>query len=142
MYLSTATRSVAKHEVPFFGRQGDRAVARHSRDRPPHAIFHGEVRVRLYVERVERRLSAVLVADLVGYTEHMHGAETTTYQQVKSDLSTIFEPRIAAHRGRIVKTMGDGILAEFASVIDCIECAMDIQPTLAGRGGADSSDFA
>jgi adenylate cyclase len=94
------------------------------------------------VERVERRLSAVLVADLVGYTEHMHGAETTTYQQVKSDLSTIFEPRIAAHRGRIVKTMGDGILAEFASVIDCVECAMDMQPTLAGRGGIEASSFA
>jgi adenylate cyclase len=92
---------------------------------------------------VARRLSAILVADLVGYTEHMRGNETGTHQQVTSDLSTIFSPRIAAHDGRVVKTTGDGLLAEFASVVDCIECAVEIQHTLAEReqGTGDGAAF-
>ena len=80
-----------------------------------------------------RRLSAILVADLVGYTEHMRADETATHRQVKADLNALFLPKISAHHGRIVKTMGDGILAEFPSVVDCVECAIEIQPALMAR---------
>jgi adenylate cyclase len=80
-----------------------------------------------------RRLAAVLVADAVGYSGRMQVAETATYRQYKDDLETVFLPRIAEHRGRVVKTTGDGVLAEFASIVDCLKGAMEIQLTLAGR---------
>jgi adenylate cyclase len=85
---------------------------------------------------VARRLSALLVADLVGYTERMGADEMATYRHVKEDLAGLFAPKIQAHRGRVVKTTGDGVLAEFASVVDCAECAMDIQTAIAA-GQAD-----
>ena len=82
---------------------------------------------------VARRLSAILVADLVGYTAQMRVDEKATYRQVKADLTTVFMPCIKAHRGRVVKTMGDGLLAEFASIVDCVECAMELQPEIGRR---------
>ncbi len=80
-----------------------------------------------------RRLSAILVADLVGYTEHMRADEKATLRQVKADLQSRFAPKIKVHHGRIVKTMGDGILAEFGSAVDCVECAIALQPVLATK---------
>lgn len=77
-----------------------------------------------------RRLAAVFVADAVGYSDLMRTAEEQTLQQYKNDLGAVFVPQIAEHRGRIVKTTGDGLLAEFASVVDCLQSAMAIQQLL------------
>ena len=80
-----------------------------------------------------RRLAAVLVADAVGYSGRMRVAESATYHQYKDDLETVFVPQISEHRGRVVKTTGDGLLAEFSSIVDCVKGAMEIQRTLAER---------
>jgi adenylate cyclase len=85
---------------------------------------------------VARRLSAILVADLVGYTEQMRTHEASTHARVKADLAGLFTPKIEAYRGRVVKLMGDGLLAEFASVVDCIECAREVQPAIAAGQSA------
>ena len=79
-----------------------------------------------------RRLAAVLVADAVGYSGLMRVAETSNYNQYKTDIKVLFVPTIRKHRGQIVKTTGDGLLAEFASIVDCVQCAIDLQ-----RGGSE-----
>src|SRR5262245_14108515 len=79
------------------------------------------------VRGVARRLAAILIADLVDYTAQMRVDEGATYKRVKAHLTDLFIPCIKAHRGRIVKTMGDGLLAEFASAVDCVECAKELQ---------------
>jgi TolB-like protein/class 3 adenylate cyclase/tetratricopeptide (TPR) repeat protein len=76
---------------------------------------------------MERRLAAVLIADVVGYGRLSHADEEGTRVHFQADLKHIFEPRIAEHHGRLVKTMGDGILAEFGSVVHALRCAVDIQ---------------
>jgi adenylate cyclase len=76
---------------------------------------------------MERRLAAVLIADVVGYGRLSHVDEEGTRARFQADLKDIFEPRIAEHHGRLVKTMGDGILVEFASVVHALRCAVDIQ---------------
>jgi TolB-like protein/class 3 adenylate cyclase len=82
---------------------------------------------------VARRLSAILVADAVDYTAHMQRDENSTYRRVRSDLDNIFTPLIEAHGGRVVKTMGDGVLAEFPSAVDCVTCALEAQSALDER---------
>jgi class 3 adenylate cyclase len=82
---------------------------------------------------VTRRLSAILVADLAGYTEHMRENEASAHKLVRSDFKTILLPKIRSGHGRVVKTMGDGLLAEFASVVDCVECAIAIQEAVAAK---------
>jgi adenylate cyclase len=74
-----------------------------------------------------RRLAAVLVADAVGYSGLMEVAETETHKQYKIDLTMLFMPTVREYRGRIVRTTGDGLLAEFASIVDCVQCAIDLQ---------------
>lgn len=76
---------------------------------------------------VERRLAAVLAADVVGFSRLMEGDETGTLAAVKTNLQNVIEPNIAQRNGRIVKLMGDGVLAEFASVVDAVDCAVAIQ---------------
>jgi adenylate cyclase len=78
-------------------------------------------------ERVERRLAAVLAADIAGYSRLMGRDEEHTLAQLKSFRKTLVDPGIAAHRGRIVKTTGDGMLVEFASAVDAARCAVEIQ---------------
>ena len=78
-------------------------------------------------ERVERRLAAVLAADVAGYSRLMGRDEERTLAQLKMLRKTLVDPTIAAHRGRIVKTTGDGMLVEFASAVDAARCAMEIQ---------------
>ncbi|MEM8791334.1 MAG: adenylate/guanylate cyclase domain-containing protein [Pseudomonadota bacterium] len=80
---------------------------------------------------MERRLAAIFFADLVGYSSRMEQDETGTYALVKSVLSAVFEPQIAHHRGRIVKLMGDCVMAEFPSVLDAVHCALKVQSELA-----------
>jgi len=84
-------------------------------------------------ERRERRLAAILAADVVGYSRLMGADEEGTLRALQGHRRAVLDPQIAGHRGRIVKTTGDGLLAEFASVIDAVECAAVVQHAMAGR---------
>ena len=86
--------------------------------------------------RVERRLAAILAADVVGYARLMEADEEATLAALKTHQSELVAPKIAEHRGRIVKTTGDGALVEFASAVDAVECAVAIQKTVAERQAA------
>lgn len=86
-------------------------------------------------DRVERRLAAVLAADVVGYSRLMGADEVGTLEALKAYRREIFDPAIAEHRGRIVKTTGDGMLVEFASAVDAVTCAMAVQGWMAERNG-------
>jgi adenylate cyclase len=87
-------------------------------------------------ERVERRLAAVLAADVAGYSRLMGRDEEGTLASLKSARKTLVDPAIAAHRGRIVKTTGDGVLVEFASAVDAARCAMEVQRGMAAQNAA------
>jgi len=82
-------------------------------------------------ERVQRRLAAVLAADVVGYSRLMGASEEGTLARLKAIRKTIVDPAIAEHRGRIVKTTGDGVLVEFASAVDAVRCAVEVQHRMA-----------
>jgi adenylate cyclase len=82
-------------------------------------------------KRVERRLAAVLAADVAGYSRLMGRDEERTLANLKLFRKTLVDPAIAAHRGRIVKTTGDGLLVEFPSVVEAAECAAEIQRGMA-----------
>ena len=84
-------------------------------------------------ESVLRRLAAILAADVVGYSRLMGSDEAGTRSRFNSHLSEFIEPMIAQHRGRLVKEMGDGLLVEFASVIDAVRCAAKIQDGMRER---------
>jgi len=81
--------------------------------------------------RVERRLAAILAADVAGYSRLIEADEEGTLGRLKSLRAEVIDPRIAVHRGRIVKTTGDGLLVEFASVIDALRCAAEMQAVVA-----------
>ena len=93
----------------------------------------------LATERVERRLAAILAADVAGYSRLMGADEEGTHESLKTFLRQLIEPKIEEHRGRIVKNTGDGILAEFPSVVDAVRCAAEIQPAMIDRN-ADIPD--
>jgi TolB-like protein/class 3 adenylate cyclase len=78
-------------------------------------------------ERVERRLAAVLAADVAGYSRLMGTDEEGTLARLKAVRMALIDPTIARHRGRIVKTTGDGMLVEFASAVDAVRCAVEVQ---------------
>jgi adenylate cyclase len=82
---------------------------------------------------VERRLSAILVSDIVGYSRLMEIDERGTIQAQKTHRDELFDPEIEAHGGRIFKTTGDGLLAEFPSVVEAVECAVAIQRAMVER---------
>jgi adenylate cyclase len=82
-------------------------------------------------ERVERRLAAVMAGDVAGYSRLMGRDEEHTLAQLKAFRKTVVDPRIATHRGRIVKTTGDGMLVEFASAVDAARCGVEIQREMA-----------
>ena len=84
-------------------------------------------------ERAERRLTAILAADVVGYSRLMGANEEGTLGALKAIRRELGDPKIAEHRGRIVKTTGDGLLVEFASVVDAVRCAADGQWEMAER---------
>src|SRR3981189_2577272 len=76
---------------------------------------------------MERRVAAVLAADVAGYSLLMGRDEEGTHSQLKVFRKTLIDPTIATHRGRIVKTTGDGMLVEFASAVDAARCAVEVQ---------------
>jgi adenylate cyclase len=82
-------------------------------------------------DRVQRRLAAVLAADVAGYSRLMGADEEGTLARLKGHRRDLTDPKINEYRGRIVKTTGDGFLAEFASVTDALHCALEIQRGMA-----------
>ena len=80
-----------------------------------------------------RRLTAILAADVAGYSRLMGADEEGTHERLRGHLRDLIEPKIAEHRGRIVKNTGDGFLAEFASVVDAVRCAVGVQQGMAER---------
>jgi adenylate cyclase len=84
-------------------------------------------------ERVERRLTAILAADVVGFSRLMGADEEGTLAQLKTLRKTLVDLKIVEHRGRIVKTSGDGMLVEFASAVDAARCAIEVQNGMAGQ---------
>jgi len=90
--------------------------------------------------RVERRLAAILAADVAGYSRLMGADEEGTLAALKACRRKLIDPKIAEHRGRIVKTTGDGALVEFASAVDAVRCAMEIQRAMAERNSAVPED--
>src|SRR5580704_7112244 len=85
---------------------------------------------------VERRLAAILAADVAGYSRLMGADEEGTHERLKAHLGQLVEPKITEHRGRIVKNTGDGLLAEFASVVDAGRGAVDMQRGMAERNAS------
>jgi adenylate cyclase len=88
----------------------------------------------------ERRLAAVLAADVVGYSRLMGADEGDTLRQLKAHRRALVDPKIVQHRGRIVKTTGDGILVEFASAVDAVRCAVDVQRGMTERNVSAPED--
>ncbi|MGB8069354.1 MAG: adenylate/guanylate cyclase domain-containing protein, partial [Pseudolabrys sp.] len=84
-------------------------------------------------DRVDRRLAAIFAADIAGYSRLMGVDEEGTLRQLKAHRKELVNPKITEHRGRIVKTTGDGMLVEFVSVVDAVRCAVDIQRGMAER---------
>ena len=82
---------------------------------------------------VQRRLAAILAADVVAYSRLMQADEVGTLEALKAHRRELIDPVIASHRGRIVKTTGDGALVEFASVVDAVGCAVAIQRGMISR---------
>jgi len=91
-------------------------------------------------ERVQRRLAAILAADVAGYSRLMSENEEGTLATLTAHLTQLIEPCIAEHRGRVVKTTGDGLLAEFASAVDAVRCSVEFQNGMCARNAAVDAD--
>jgi TolB-like protein len=91
-------------------------------------------------DRVERRLAAILATDMVGYSRLMEMDEEGTIARQKTHRKELIDPKIAEHRGRVVKTTGDGLLVEFASAVDAVRCAADVQRAIAEREAGQSEN--
>jgi adenylate cyclase len=91
-------------------------------------------------KRVERRLAAIMAADVVGYSRLMGGDEVGTLRALQALRRELIDPKIAAHRGRIVKTTGDGLLVEFASAVEAVACAISVQRGIAVRNEGVAED--
>jgi adenylate cyclase len=87
-----------------------------------------------------RRLTAILAADVAGYSRLMGADEEGTHERLKAHLRDLVEPKIKEHRGRTVKNTGDGLLAEFASVVDAVRCAAEVQRAMADRNAETPED--
>src|SRR5207247_8375686 len=98
------------------------------------------VNARMETQRIERRLSAVLAADVVGYSRLVGLDEEGTLARLRSIRLELIDPAIGEHRGRIIKTTGDGILIEFPSVVDAVRCALAVQRSMAERNAEIAAD--
>src|SRR5262245_25616734 len=85
---------------------------------------------------MERKLAAILAADVVGYSALMEADEAGTFDRLRAGRKELFEPEINKHQGRVFKLMGDGLLAEFGSVVDAVECAVTLQRGMAERNAS------
>ena len=91
-------------------------------------------------ERVQRRLAAVVAADVVGYSRLIEQDEATTLAALKDRRRRVLNPLLASHHGRIVKLMGDGFLAEFGSAVNALECALALQKGMAAANENAAAD--
>src|SRR5262245_42230505 len=87
-------------------------------------------------ERAQRRLAAILAADVVGYSRLMRQDEAGTLKALKAIRVEVIDPKIAEHQGRVFKSTGDGVLAEFPSVVNAVACAAEIQSALLTQNAA------
>jgi class 3 adenylate cyclase len=83
-----------------------------------------------------RRLTAILAADVAGYSRQMGADEEGTHERLRAHLRELVNPKVAEHRGRVVKNTGDGLLAEFGSVVDAVRCAVEVQRGMVERNEA------
>jgi adenylate cyclase len=90
--------------------------------------------------RVERRLAAILAVDVAGYSRLMGADEEGTLAALRAVRRELADPKIAEHRGRIVKTTGDGLLVEFASVVDAVRCSVEVQREMIARNAATPAE--
>src|SRR5437773_5912878 len=91
-------------------------------------------------ERVDRRLAAILAADIAGYSRLMGADEEGTLARLKALRRELVDPAVEEHHGRIVKTTGDGMLVEFGSVVDAMRCATQVQAAMAERNAGAPED--
>jgi adenylate cyclase len=91
-------------------------------------------------QKVQRRLAAILAADVVGFTALMSQDEEGTLARIRSLCREIFEPKLRDHQGRVVKTTGDGILVEFSSPVEAVRCAVEVQEAIAARASQEASE--
>jgi adenylate cyclase len=89
---------------------------------------------------MERRLAAIMAADVVGYSRLMETDEAGTLDTLKARRRAVLEPLVAKHRARIFKTTGDGVLVEFASAVNAVQCAVDLQQGMAAANAKESED--
>jgi len=87
-----------------------------------------------------RRLAAILAADVAGYSRLIGADEEGTLERLKQVRGELLDPKIAEHKGRIVKTTGDGLLVEFASVVDALRCAVEVQRAMTARNAEVQQD--
>jgi len=95
--------------------------------------------VTLDVVETERRLAVILAADAANYGSLMQQDEEGTYRELHAILHRVFKPTIARHRGRIAKTAGDGLIAEFANLVEAVRCAVEVQQAISQASGAEGS---
>ena len=89
-------------------------------------------------EKVERRLAAILAMDVVGFSTMMAANETDTLAHLQTLRGELIDPTLAVHRGRVVKLMGDGALVEFASIVDAVQCAVEVQRLIDERNQVEA----
>src|SRR5215831_16623977 len=90
--------------------------------------------------RVHRRLAAILAADVVGYSRMMEGDEVGTLAALKARRRGVLEPLVTKHEGRVFKVTGDGVLIEFASTVNAVQCAVDLQQGMAAANAGEPDD--
>jgi adenylate cyclase len=102
-------------------------------------MYQAQWRTEEFVEReqVNRRMAAILAADVAGYSRLMGADEEGTLARLKAHRRELLDPKVAEHHGRIVKTTGDGVLVEFGSVVDAVRCAIDLQRGMAERNAGE-----
>jgi TolB-like protein/class 3 adenylate cyclase len=136
------SRKAALPGEPDVARQVSPPVQRDGHERPPVIDFLGPSLREEAVEgeRVQRRLAAILAADVAGYSRLTGADEEGTIARLRALRRELIDPAIATHRGRIVKTTGDGILIEFASVVDAVRCAVEVQRGMATGNDGEPTD--
>jgi len=93
-------------------------------------------RLEMSEGRAERRLAAILAVDVAGYSRLMGADEEGTHERLKAHFAELVHPKVTEHRGRVVKNTGDGLLSEFASVVDAVRCAVEVQQEMIARNAA------
>ena len=92
------------------------------------------------IERAQRRLTTILAADVVGYSRLMEQDEAGTLAELRARRHDVLMPSVGHHGGRVFKLMGDGVFIEFSSVVNAVECAVDIQKTMQAKNESGPAD--